>query len=375
MTNTAELKANNIRKCIEVILKQGRITKPQLAAETGLTAVTAHKFINELLERSLLREDGLSSDGVGKKAVYYTIDPAYAYIVGQNIYDDVLTTVVFDFDLRPIKKSVAGIPDVYSDEVLAIMCDEIKGVIGDIDVKKVCGVGITVSGQVDYRNGVVTNCVGMSQWDEIPLKRLMEDRLHIPIHVENDINAGVIALKWQNDIDENCVLIHITDGVGIGVWLDDDVFRGTNSYAGELAHVVVGRNGRKCRCGNYDCIETYVSDEEIYDAIGGTDIGPAANAALAGDEKLTALFTEKSEYIARIADIAIKAYDPGVLFISSRWLSRFPVLCTEVTDYIYRRAKWLTRNKTHIRIVELDADFMNLGAGYLVLDQYIRNWK
>jgi len=121
-------------------------------------------------------------------------------------------------------------------------------------------IGLACAGTVDGSRGVVVSSPNLPLDDE-PLAAVLEDRLGIPVVLENDANAAVLAEAVAGVAAglRHVVLIALGTGVGGGLYLDGGLYRGAGGAAGEIGHMIVKAGGRACACGAHGCIEMYAS--------------------------------------------------------------------------------------------------------------------
>ena len=128
--------------------------------------------------------------------------------------------------------------------------DEVLSEAG-VSSTRVAGVGLGVPGLVDSVGGVsrISHNLG---WRDVPFRRILEERLNMPVFVENVIRMTTLAEKWLGagkDVSD-LICIGIGSGLGAGVVVDDKLYRGPGQGAGEIGHTVVLPGGPLCRCGN-----------------------------------------------------------------------------------------------------------------------------
>jgi glucokinase len=124
------------------------------------------------------------------------------------------------------------------------------------------GIGIGTAGQVDPDTGiVVTATPNLKDWSGVPLKRLVEDRFHLPTYVDNDGNVAALGEWWAGDgKGARCLLcLTIGTGIGSGIVYEGKVFRGAKGLGAELGHMSIKYDGIRCNCGGIGCIEAYAS--------------------------------------------------------------------------------------------------------------------
>lgn len=135
----------------------------------------------------------------------------------------------------------------------------------DMNLKQVRGVGIGAPGAIHPESGEVIFAPNLN-WRDAPLKKELEKRLDIPVFVENDCNActlGIHELELKGK-PRNMIGIFLGTGVGGGLILGGDLYRGFNGTAGELGHMVLQVGGPKCGCGNSGCFEALASRTAIF---------------------------------------------------------------------------------------------------------------
>ena len=384
MGNIVELKKKNMLNIIRTIQKSEKITKQEIAEITGLTVVTVHNFITELLNCGICVETGSVGSNGGRRAVLYKINENVGYFIGLHISRDHISVSVNNVGLEELymSKTVNKIDDI--DATLKNICDEIRKTIKNTEIprEKLLGIGIILPGQIDHVKGTVLSIPFAPKWKNVPIKNIVEAEFDIKTVVDNDNNGYIIAAKLLNIIsnEKNAVLITIADGVGTGILLDGKVFYGVHSYAGELGHTTVAYNGELCRCGNRGCIETLLNDTAIIKKVKA--LFPQCPPFIKSDDdwsissivklsehypEIYGVFEEAAHIISILIDHTIKAYDPGVIILQTNWLGSFPKL---VEDIPHKWCTWLKRDKRGIIINPI---FNTLGqaASCIVLDQML----
>ena len=135
----------------------------------------------------------------------------------------------------------------------------------DLDFKQVRGVGLGAPGAVDSASGRVVFAPNL-QWEDVPLKKILEKELGLPVFLENDANVAVLGIH-ENELaskPRQLIGIFIGTGIGGGIMLDGELYTGFNGTAGELGHMVIDVGGPKCGCGNRGCFEAMASRTAIF---------------------------------------------------------------------------------------------------------------
>ena len=384
MGNIVALKKKNMLNIIRTIQKSEKITKQEMAEITGLTVVTVHNFVTELLNSGICVEAGSTSSNGGRRAVLYKINEDLGYFIGVNISRNHISISVNNVGLEELHmiKTANKIDDI--DATLQNICDEIRKTIENIKIprEKLLGIGIILPGQIDHVTGTVLSISFAPKWKNVPIKKVVEAEFDINTVVDNDNNGYIIAAKLLNIIsnEKNAVLITIADGVGTGILLDGKVFYGVHSYAGELGHTTVAYNGELCRCGNRGCIETFLNETAIIKKVKGlfSERPPLIKSdddwSISSIVKLSeyypevySVFEEAAYVISILIDHTIKAYDPGIIILQTNWLGSFPKL---VEDIPHKWCTWLKRDKRRI-VINPIFNTVDQAASCIVLAQML----
>lgn len=138
------------------------------------------------------------------------------------------------------------------------------------------GVGIGAPGPLDRERGLVIVAPNLG-WHDFPLRDRISSRVGLPATLDNDANCATVGEWWQGAAKGARHVIGMTIGTGIGggLILDGKLFHGASDVAGEIGHTTIDSTGRRCKCGNYGCLEAYAS---------GTAIAVRAREALERDE-------------------------------------------------------------------------------------------
>jgi glucokinase len=130
-----------------------------------------------------------------------------------------------------------------------------------IGASKVIGIGMGVPGPMSSREGVIYEAPNLPGWVNVPVRKLLEERLELPLALNNDANAAAYGEFWAGagrDVG-TMILFTLGTGVGGGIILNGELYSGPDDTAGELGHMVVDVNGPICNCGNQGCLEAFAS--------------------------------------------------------------------------------------------------------------------
>ena len=133
------------------------------------------------------------------------------------------------------------------------------------NMKDVAGVGIGFAGPLDPGKGIVFNPPNLPEWFNVPLRDILTQKLNAPVSLDNDANLVALGEYWKGAGRgaKSLVCLTLGTGVGGGIVLNGKIWHGAGGIAGELGHMTVVRNGRRCGCGNRGCLEVYASSRGL----------------------------------------------------------------------------------------------------------------
>jgi len=125
----------------------------------------------------------------------------------------------------------------------------------------VIGIGIGAPGPLDIKRGIINFAPNLPGWRDVPLQKILEDEFNMKIVLENDANAAAWGERCfgAGQGVNNLVCFTLGTGIGGGIIIDGKIYHGNNCGAGELGHMTVNKDGPRCNCGNYGCLEAYSS--------------------------------------------------------------------------------------------------------------------
>lgn len=194
-------------------------------------------------------------------------------------------------------------PEKGPDGVIADIIKCVRGCLGAAG-KTAQAAGIGMAGQIEKDTGIVRFAPNLG-WHDVPLKASLEKELNVPVFVTNDVRAATYgewrygAGKGSNDL----VCIFVGTGIGGGVVSGGRLLEGCNNAAGELGHMTIVTDGRKCHCRNYGCLEAYA---------GGWAIAERTQEAVQSEPELGRPIIELAGSIGQISALTVtQAYANG----------------------------------------------------------------
>ena len=133
----------------------------------------------------------------------------------------------------------------------------------------IIGIGIGAPGPLDIKRGIINFAPNLPGWIDVPLKKKLENEFNMKVVLENDANAAAWGERCfgAGQGVNNLVCFTLGTGIGGGIIIDGKIYHGNNYGAAELGHMTVNKDGPRCNCGNYGCLEAYSSATGIKNRI------------------------------------------------------------------------------------------------------------
>ncbi|WP_432825111.1 ROK family protein [Dactylosporangium sp. CA-092794] len=236
-----------------------RFDRSSVVAATGLTPQAVSKVLARLAGDGLIEPAGVRRQGVGKPATIYRIVASSRYAIGVHVTRTRVRLVLTDLVGSVVAGAVAPLPADFTPGQLLDRIGEARAELlrrHPVDPVRIVGLGLGMVGPLDHANGIVRDAHRLRHWHDVPLRELAADRLHMAVHLDKDVTAGVTAEAWRRGAGfRDGVLIMVESGIGAGLWLGGAAYRGAHTNAGEFGHTVVQFGGPRCVCGRDGCLE------------------------------------------------------------------------------------------------------------------------
>lgn len=222
-----------------VIKANGPITKPEIARITNLSLVTVNKTVESLLEEKKVKTSGINESTGGRRAQFYEINEELNYMIGLYYNKDVYIGAISNSIGKIVETRRFPVRVDEYDNVMEDTYAAINDLLADCREHNVAAIGIGVPGVV--KEGVVSSIPTIPSWEEIDIAKILEEKYDIPILLENDINLaamGVFSHNYKESI-QNLVLVYLEQGIGAGMILNKELFKGSSNFAGEISYIPV----------------------------------------------------------------------------------------------------------------------------------------
>jgi predicted NBD/HSP70 family sugar kinase len=307
--NQRSVRRHNLGVVLRRVAARGRVSRAAIAQETGLNKTTVSSLVAELIELELVRETEVELRGtVGRPALPVELTGRHVAGLGLEIGVDHLA--VRAADLGGAQRHQALIVRDNRDRPVDDVLDDLAGLavaaLAAMRGEKLLTAGamIALPGLVNSSDGCLLVAPNLG-WTDVYVPELLGERLGapaFPIRADNEANLGALAELWEGAGRRFRDFLYISGdiGVGAGIIVDGELFRGAHGFGGELGHVTVDPGGELCACGSRGCVETRVALGALMRESGlapGSGVGELAARAEAGDERALAALAEGGRWL------------------------------------------------------------------------------
>lgn len=350
------------------LIRSGRAnTRADLQRATGLSRSTVGQRLELLNRAGWLRHTDGSSTG-GRPSHFIIFDPTHASVIAIDLETRHARAAVLDLAGTILAEHTAPLhindgPDQVLDQLAGWFPDLISA--AGIDPEHICGIGLSVPGPVDWETGRVVQPPIMPGWDQYPIRERMQDAYAhhvgrsleegpVPVFVDNDANLMALAEHHAHHRDCSAfVLVKVSTGIGAGVVISNDVYRGIDGGAGDIGHIRLhDRPDALCMCGSYGCLAAVASGRALADELSRLGIETASgsdvkNLLAEGHTDAIRLAREAGRRAGEVLVTVVTLLNPGVLMLAGD-LSGVPFM-TGVRELLYQRA--MPRTTANLQIV------------------------
>jgi glucokinase-like ROK family protein len=371
------------------------LSRAQLAGLTGLNKTTISSLVHELLSKGFVREVGLRLSRGGRPATLLELNPEAGCMIGVEIGVDFIFAILTDFRAEIEWRHYESTESHLNYQTIV---ERAKGIIHDATYmadrlgRPLLGVGVGVPGLVDIDTGVVLFAPNL-EWEDIPLREMLAQSLPVPILVDNDANLSGLGEYYFGVARgvENFIYITVGVGLGGGIFLDGQPYRGIGGYAGEFGHMTLQDEGLPCKCGSYGCWETVFSNRALTGqalaavkanphsrilelAHGQTDrvtLPVVLQAAQEGDETALAVLRQAGRFLGIGIANLVNAFNPELFVLGGALSQAYPILVPVAEKTVAEKAMAKPAKSTRIVPSVHSKDACALGAVGSVLHKIL----
>lgn len=311
-TDQATVREINLSAVLRFLYHEAPLSRSQLALKTGLNKSTVSSLVEDLLARNLVCETGINSAGKGRPATLLEINPQAGAVIAVELGVDFVSAATIDFKGRILWRRLEGADPAASQEKTLGQTQALVEQAIELcreERERILGLSFSIPGTVDGQAGVLIFAPNL-KWRNVHLRQIFSQRTGLAVFIENDANAAAVAEHLFGVARSLHDFLFVFAGVGLGsgLFLNDQLYRGNGGYAGEIGHtpIIAKPFEQACQCGKRGCWETYTNQASIIRRVErrlGQDAEQSAIPAL--------MAQQKSPLSIAIIKQAADAGDPG----------------------------------------------------------------
>jgi len=389
----------NLSSVLRSIYSEAPLSRAQLAAKTGLNKSTISSLVEDLLDRKLIHETGINYVGTGRPATQLEINSNVGAVVGVELGVDFVAVVLADFKGKIIERKQINADPAASQEKTFIptraLIEEMVQKCNELGLK-VLGLSFSIPGTVDLEKGILIFAPNL-QWHNVPFRELFSRSTGLKVFIENDANAAALAEHLFGVAKNLKDFIFVFAGVGLGggLFLNGQLYRGKGGYAGEIGHTPIIEDPfqKPCHCGNLGCWETYANQYSVVERVqirletkrsnlisslmekqnAPLSISIIKQAAEMGDTDALECLAEAGMALGNGIAGLVNIFNPEMIILGGPISIAGDFLLPSIKQSVNKRAMHEIVIQTEINISAFGTDASVIGAVAVVVDDILTN--
>lgn len=376
----ALIKKINTSIVLDAVLKHAPLSRAQISELTGLNKATVSSLVQDLIDNHLVLEIGPGQSSGGRKPVMLLFNGKAGYAIGIDLGVNYIRGLLVDLEGGVAREYQQVLKRQDADFAIEQLEQCIEALLREAPESPygVVGVGIGVPGIVDG-SGTILFAPNL-KWRNIELQKHLEERTGLPVTIDNEANAGAQGEQKYGAGRgiANQIYVSVGIGIGTGIILNKELYKGASGFSGELGHLSIEYNGKPCSCGNQGCWELYASEHALLSSaapLGCESLEDVLQAAAEGDERVIGLIRSTGDYLgAGIANI-VNVFNPDVVIVGNRMSRLARWLEPAIQAAVDRRTLQYHRERMRILFAELGEQSAVRGAAYYAISSFFTKIK
>jgi glucokinase-like ROK family protein len=377
-------------RLLRLLRDDGPRSRAELGDAVELSRSRLAVELDRLVALGLVETAGLAASRGGRRSSIVRIARNTRFL-GIDIGATSIDVAVTDGELRVLSHEAEPMDVRQGPEVVIGRALEMVGKLRAADTAGgLAGAGAGVPGPVSFAEGVPVSPPIMPGWNHFPVRDAFASALGCPVLVDNDVNIMALGEKHAGiarSVDD-FLFVKIGTGIGCGIVVGGEVYRGVSGSAGDIGHIRVDDAGPMCLCGNTGCLEAFFggsalardalaaarSDRSpelaaLLDRNGMLTAADVAAAAAAGDPVSVRMIREGGRRVGQVLAGLVSFVNPGLIVIGGGVAGIGHSLLAEIRGVVYRRSLPLATGNMPIVLSELGDEAGVVGAARLISDR------
>ncbi|WFE57477.1 ROK family protein [Micromonospora sp. WMMD712] len=376
-------------RLLRLLRDEGAVSRAELGDRLEMARPRLLAELERLVDLGYVAEAGLAASRGGRRSTLVELNPQLRF-AAVDLGASSIDVEVVNGRLEPIA-AYAEPADIRNGPKVTLQ--RVNELLHKFRVdgayERLHAVGIGVPGPVSFRDGVPVSPPIMPGWDRFPVRELLTREHGCPAVVDNDVNIMAIGERHggvAHSVDD-FLFVKIGTGIGCGIYLSGEVYRGTDGCAGDIGHIQVDTHGPTCSCGNAGCLEALFSGAALArdaNAAARNGSSPAlaerlstrgtvtaedvAEGAIEGDVVCIQLIRDGGRRVGGVLAGLVSFTNPSMIVIGGGLARLGHILLAEIRSVVYRRSLPLATGNLPVVLSELGARAGVAGAAVLASD-------
>ncbi len=374
------------RTVLNLVWKRRAVSRAEIARSTGRSRSTISEVVGRLLGTGLVAEVGAGESRGGRRPILVGFQDDAGVILGVDVGATHISVILTDLRGRTLAWRERGHPvrdDPKGAEALITGLGEACLAEWNGDRSRLMGIGVAVPSPVDPGSPDRVLERVLPAWRGHGVLDRLNSVFGVPVFVDNDANLGAVAERWWGEAVgvDDFVYLKVATGVGAGIMIGGEIYRGATGVAGEIGHVAIDPGGPECVCGNRGCLATFVGTRQLVDrarsllsrfpdsALARTepDIRAIEDAALADDPLAMQVVNEAAVRLGIVVAGVLNLLNPGFVILGGSLARAGDRLVKPLREAVASRTLVASAAASDIRTSDLGERAVALGAATHVL--------
>ncbi|MGE3173475.1 MAG: ROK family transcriptional regulator [Planctomycetota bacterium] len=383
--SSPQIRAQHLGLLLRLIWREQLISRADLARRTGLSRSSISAIVSDLLATGLVRETGAGDSRGGRRPILLGFQDDALAIVGIDMGAAHVSIAVTDLRAQ-VKAWRSEACAVREDPAgaMTLMCRMIDDALAaaGVDRRRLVGMGLAVPSPVAPDDPRHLSPVFVPAWaGHSPVQRL-ESTYGVPVVMENDANLGALAEQWwgAGQDGQDLAYVKVATGVGAGLIIHGDIYRGTTGIAGEIGHIPVDPAAGRCVCGLDGCLNLLIGTEALVERARqrnehlattmprrGLSVDRIVDSAFHGDPLARAVVEEAGHHLAIAVAALLNLLNPATVVFGGSLTRAGELLLRPLRKKLGERTLSASVDQSQFVISSLGIEGIARGAATLVL--------
>lgn len=372
-------KENNIL-VLNIILREGPISRADIARLTDMSPTSASRIVASLCDSGLIKEISIIDKDIGRKGNYYVPNENAVLSFGVEIDKELIRIGLMDFVGKFILQKTYSHDNSDPQETIGFIAEEIKRIIqvNALDPSCIAGICVGLPGVIEHTSGHVELSAQL-KWKGVKLSEILSEKISLPVYADNELKLKGFSeyIEIGEPAIENMVILGFGSGVGSALISKGEIYRGKANFSGEIGHTIADPFGAYCPCGNFGCLQTYIAEPFLLAEASKRkkveSIQELVSEAENGEAWADKILDKAVTYAAVAINNTVCTFNPDVIVLAGSLIENHPFIRERIIER-YKSMVWPPAKKTfEVRITETKNFGVVMGAAKSVQQLFIKN--